>query len=47
METKTTITACSAGDFRGAEIQLETSTPGMVVAEPKLAERVIDPDFEI
>lgn len=47
METKTTVTACSAGDFRGAEIELETSTPGMVVAAPKLAERVVDPNFEI
>lgn len=47
METKTTITACSAGDFQGAEITLETSTPGMAVEAPKLAERVIDSNFEI
>lgn len=47
METKTTITACSAGDFQGAEITLETIIPGMAVEAPKLAERVIDTDFEI
>lgn len=47
MEMKTTVTACNVGDLQGAEIELETSTPGMVVAAPKLAERVIDPNFEI
>lgn len=47
METKTTITACSAGDFQGAEIVLETIIPGMAVEAPKLAERVIDQNFEI
>ena len=47
MEMKTTVTACSVGDFQGAEIELEDRTPGMVVAAPKLAERVIDPNFEI
>lgn len=47
METKTTITACSAGDFKGAEIVLETIIPGMAVEAPKLAERVIDSNFEI
>lgn len=47
MEMKTTVTAFSAGDFQGAEIELETSTPGTIVAAPKLAERVIDSDFEI
>lgn len=47
METKTTITACSEGDFQGAEIVLETIIPGMAVEAPKLAERVIDHNFEI
>lgn len=47
METKTTITACSTGDFQGAEITLETIIPGMAVEAPKLAERVVDPNFEI
>lgn len=47
METKTTITACSEGDFQGAEITLEDRTRGMAVEATKLAERVIDSNFEI
>lgn len=47
MEMKTTVTACSAKDFRGAEIVLEDRTRGTIVEAPKLAERVIDPNFEI
>ena len=40
-----TVTKSDANKY--AEVALETSTPGMVVAGTMPTERVIDPDFEI
>lgn len=47
MEMKTTVTACSTGDFRGAEIVLEDRTRGTIVEASEFPVRVIDPNFEI
>lgn len=47
MEIKTTVTACSAGDFRGAEIVLEDRPRGTIVEASEFPVRGIDSNFEI